>query len=111
MIRYEFYVTENDGADSSNWDLKHWESVKEEYYEAIKRNELDGFRIEISKTDFKTFLTDTEYVEVYPNNETHLLPKYVQKYTEKVLSEIAYLTNFHNLLQKARLERSQGKAS
>lgn len=88
MIRYEFYVTENDGLDSSNWDLKWWRSVAEEHYQAIQRDELDGFRIEVSITDFKTFLTDTEYVEVYPKNETNLLPKYVQKYTNKLLGQI-----------------------
>ena len=79
MKVYEFYLNTEWGDNTWHWDLKQWKFALEDFLE--HKNE-DKFVFEIQITDEE----GCDWVEIYPNNETHLLPKYVQKYVTKVMN-------------------------
>lgn len=79
---YEFMIFTEDGNSVWHWDLKQYERVASDYLEV---SDDDTSRVEIQRWYGEH---DFDYVEVYPNNETAELPKYVRKYTDKVLHKL-----------------------
>jgi len=78
-MHYEFYIYTKDGEDSWHWKLEDYKKVIQD----IEENKDDkSSRVEIQRWYGDS---DFDYVEVYPNDETSELPKYVLKYTDKVL--------------------------
>lgn len=79
---YEFMIFTKDGNSVWHWDLKQYERVASDYLEV---SDDDTSKVEIQRWYGES---DFDYVEVYPNNETAELPKYVRKYTDKVLHKL-----------------------
>jgi hypothetical protein len=77
-ISYEFYLNTNYGENVWHHDLHNWHDALEDF---INNKNNKGFFFEIQITDED----GCEYVEIHPNDETHLLPMYVQKQVNKVL--------------------------
>jgi hypothetical protein len=89
-MKYEFMIFTQDGNSVWHWDLKQHERVASDYLEV---SDDDTSRVEIQRWFGEG---DFDYVEVYPNNETAELPKYVQKYTDKVLERLNYFIGEKN---------------
>jgi hypothetical protein len=62
-------------------NLDKWRNALEDF---IDYKDDDGFVFEIQIT----YEEGCDFVEIYPNNETDILPQYVQKAVNKVLKEI-----------------------
>ena len=77
---YEFYINTKYGEDTWHHNLNMWRYALEDF---IKFKDTKGFVFEIQITDEE----GCEWVEIYPENETDILPKYVRKYVDKVLEE------------------------
>jgi hypothetical protein len=75
---YEFYINTKYGEDTWHWNLTYWRKALRDF---ITYKDDEGFVFEIQITDEE----GCAWVEIYPNNETDLLPKYVRKYADKVL--------------------------
>jgi len=75
---YEFYINIGHGENSWHHNLDKWRDALEDF---IKFKDTKGFLFEIQITDEE----GCGYVEIYPENETDILPKYVQKAVNKVL--------------------------
>ena len=75
---YEFYINTKYGEDTWHHNLNAWRYALEDF---IKFKDTKGFLFEIQITDEE----GCEWVEIYPENETDILPKYVRKYVDKVL--------------------------
>ena len=79
---YEFYINTKYGMDTWHHNLDKWRDALEDF---IEFKDTDGFFFEIQITDEE----GCGFVEIYPTNETDILPKYVQKAVNKVLKEAA----------------------
>ena len=90
-MHYEFYISTKDGDDCWHWDLEKYERVISDFLGYCADD--DTSRVEIQRWFGEG---DFDYVEVYPNNETAELPKYVQKYTDKVLERLNYFMGEKN---------------
>jgi len=77
-ISYEFYINTEQGENVWHHDLNKWRDALKDF---IEFKDTEGFFFEIQITDEE----GCGYVEIYPTDETHLLPKYVQKYVHKLL--------------------------
>ena len=77
-MSYEFYINTEHGTNVWHHNLINWRDALEDF---IKLKDSDGFFFEIQITDEE----GCGFVDIYPTDETHLLPKYVQKYVNKVL--------------------------
>ena len=77
---YEFYINTKYGEDTWHHNLNMWRYALEDF---IKFKDTKGFVFEIQITDEE----GCAWVEIYPNNETADLPKYVRKYVDKVLQK------------------------
>jgi len=82
-MEYEFYINTKDGDYVWHWGLEQWQKALEDLNQY---KDQDDFRLEIQVTKTDDWDTDISYVEIYPVNESAGLPKYVQKYVNKVLS-------------------------
>jgi len=82
-LHYEFYISTKDGDDCWHWDLKQYQRVISDF---VSISGDDTSRVEIQRWFGEG---DFDYVEVYPKNETAELPKYVQKYTDKVIAKLS----------------------
>lgn len=81
-MNYEFYIYSKEGDEVWHWDIYQIDQVIND----IKQNNNDySFSVEVQH-----WLSDEdcEYIEIYPKNNSSYLPKYVQKYTDKVLEGI-----------------------
>jgi len=76
---YEFYINTDYGMDTWHHNLDKWRDALEDF---IKFKDTKGFLFEIQITDEE----GCGYVEIYPENQTDILPKYVQKAVNKVLN-------------------------
>ena len=79
---YEFYINTKYGMDTWHHNLDKWRDALEDF---IEFKDTDGFFFEIQITDEE----GCGFVEIYPTNETDILPKYVQNAVNKVLKEAA----------------------
>ena len=77
---YEFYINTEHGMSVWHWNLTDWRKALRDF---IDNKNDEGFVFEIQIT----YEDGCDFVEIYPNNETDLLPKYVRKYVDKVLEE------------------------
>tara|TARA_S200002703_G_scaffold22767_1_gene19505 strand:- start:10671 stop:10937 length:267 start_codon:yes stop_codon:yes gene_type:complete len=80
-IAYEFYINTEYGESVWHWDLTDWRKALRDF---IDHKDDEGFVFEIQIT----YEEGCDFVEIYPNNETEYLPKYVQKFIDKVLKGI-----------------------
>jgi hypothetical protein len=64
-------------------NLNKWRDALEDF---IEFKDTEGFFFEIQITDEE----GCGFVEIYPTNETDILPKYVQKAVNKVLINLQY---------------------
>lgn len=80
-IMYEFYINTEHGMSVWHWNLTDWRKALKDF---ITYKDDEGFVFEIQIT----YEEGCDFVEIYPNNETAHLPKYVQKFTDKVLKGI-----------------------
>jgi len=80
---YQFYVYVDEGEDSWIWDLEDYNKVKKD----IQDNKHDEFfSVELRKVKSCFDIDDIEYIEIYPENNSNGLPKYVKKYIDKALA-------------------------
>ena len=80
-MNYEFYIYTQHGENVWYWDLKDYKKVTKD----IDNNKNDNsLSIEIQRWYGED---DFDFVEVYPNNFSHELPKYVQKFVNKIYPE------------------------
>ena len=77
---YEFYINTEYGMSVWHWNLIDWRKALRDF---IDYKDDEGFVFEIQITDEY----GCDFVEIYPNNETTDLPKYVRKYTDRVLQK------------------------
>lgn len=80
-IMYEFYINTEHGMSVWHWSLTDWRNALRDFKD-YKDDEGFVFEIQI------TYEEGCDFVEIYPNNETDILPKYVQKAVNKVLQEV-----------------------
>ena len=80
-LSYEFYINTEYGMNTWHHNLDKWRNALEDF---IDYKDDDGFVFEIQIT----YEEGCDFVEIYPNNETDILPQYVQKAVNKVLKEI-----------------------
>ena len=78
---YEFCIHTEHGENIWHYDLNMWRNALKDF---IEFKETDGFWFDIQITDEE----GCDYVEIYPINETNVLPKYVQKAVNKVLTNL-----------------------
>jgi len=88
-VHYEWAVRgiDEDGntVDALDYpDIKDIDSVINHI--EIEQKEYGAFEIEIQKSygNNDVGIVDRDYFEIYPNDESFLLPKYVQKYVNKI---------------------------
>jgi uncharacterized protein YaaR (DUF327 family) len=62
--------------------IKQWKNAVKDF---IEYEHSEDFRLEIQKTSYDGWDNNLDYFEIYPYDETKLLPKYVQKYVHKLL--------------------------
>jgi hypothetical protein len=80
-IMYEFYINTEYGESVWHWNLTNWRNALVDF---IDNKSSEGFVFEIQIT----YEDGCEFVEIYPKNETDILPKYVQKAVNKVLQGV-----------------------
>ena len=80
-IMYEFYINTEYGESVWHWNLTNWRNALVDF---IDNKSSEGFVFEIQIT----CEDGCEFVEIYPKNETDILPKYVQKAVNKVLQGV-----------------------
>ena len=80
-VEYEFYFHIENG-EIWHIDLKQWKNAVKDF---IEYEHSEDFRLEIQKTFYDGWDNNLDYFEIYPYDETKLLPKYVQKYVHKLL--------------------------
>jgi len=80
-IAYEFYINTEHGDSVWHHGLTDWRKAAKDF---VNYKDDDGFIFEIQIT----YEDGCDFVEIYPNNETDVLPKYVRKYIDKVLDEL-----------------------
>tara|TARA_R110002126_G_scaffold89330_1_gene213531 strand:- start:331 stop:600 length:270 start_codon:yes stop_codon:yes gene_type:complete len=80
-LSYEFYINTEYGMNTWHHNLDKWRNALEDFID-YKDDESFVFEIQI------TYEEGCDFVEIYPNNETDILPKYVQNAVNKVLKEI-----------------------
>ena len=79
-MHYEFMIFTEDGNSVWHWDLKQYERVVSDFIGHCTDD--DTSKVEIQRWYGEG---DFDYVEVYPNNETAELPKYVQKKVSSII--------------------------
>ena len=77
-LNYEFYINTKYGMATWHHNLNKWRDALEDF---IEFKDTEGFFFEVQITDEE----GCGFVEIYPTNETDILPKYVQKAVNKVL--------------------------
>jgi len=77
-IMYEFYINTEYGESVWHYNLTKWRNALKDF---IDYKDDEGFVFEIQIT----YEDGCDFVEIYPNNETDILPQYVQKAVNKVL--------------------------
>jgi len=78
-MSYEFYIFSKEGDEVWQWDMHQTDKVIND----IKENSHDeSFSVEVQHWLSEE---DCEYIEIYPTNNSSYLPKYIQKYTSKIL--------------------------
>ena len=83
-MRYEFYIYTDNGNNTWHRDLKEWRHVKDDIkHSFINHPDDKSISVEIQRWYGEG---DFDYVEIYPENKSKELPKYVQKFVQKVLS-------------------------
>ena len=80
-IMYEFYINTEYGESVWHHNLTKWRNALEDF---IDYKDDEGFVFEIQIT----YEEGCDFVEIYPINETSVLPKYVQKVVNKVLTNL-----------------------
>jgi len=80
-IMYEFYINTKYGESVWHHNLNKWRNALVDF---IDNKDDEGFVFEIQITSED----GCEFVEIYPKNETDILPKYVQKTVNKVLQAV-----------------------
>ncbi len=77
-MMYEFYINTEYGENVWHRNLNKWRDALKDF---IDNKDDEGFVFEIQIT----YEDGCDFVEIYPINETDILPKYVQKAVNKVL--------------------------
>jgi len=80
-IGYEFYINTEYGMSVWHWNLTDWRKALRDF---INYKDDEGFVFEIQIT----YEDGCDFVEIYPNNDTDILPQYVQKAVNKVLTNL-----------------------
>ena len=80
-IMYEFYINTQYGESVWHWNLIDWRKALRDF---INYKDDEGFVVEIQIT----YEDGCDFVEIYPNNDTDILPQYVQKAVNKVLTNL-----------------------
>jgi hypothetical protein len=80
-IMYEFYINTEYGMSVWHWNLIDWRKALRDF---INYKDDEGFVFEIQIT----YEDGCDFVEIYPNNNTDILPQYVQKAVNKVLTNL-----------------------
>lgn len=80
-IMYEFYINTQYGESVWHWNLIDWRKALRDF---INYKDDEGFVFEIQIT----YEDGCDFVEIYPNNDTDILPQYVQKAVNKVLTNL-----------------------
>ena len=78
---YEFYINTQYGESVWHWNLIDWRKALRDF---INYKDDEGFVFEIQIT----YEDGCDFVEIYPNNDTDILPQYVQKAVNKVLTNL-----------------------
>jgi len=79
---YEFYIYTKSGDDVWYWDLKDTDKVNSNIKDYINDK---TFSVEVNCYHGKYGDEGLEQIEIYLNDNSEYLPKYVQKYTDKVI--------------------------
>ena len=82
LIWYEFYIYAKSGEQVWHWNIDQIDKVLTD----IKENQKDNtFSVEVQR-----WFSDGEsdLIEIFPNDDSQCLPKYIQKYTTNLLNKI-----------------------
>jgi len=85
-MEYEFYINTKSGDEVWHWDLKDTDKVNSDIKDNIHD---DTFSVEVNCFHGRYGDEGLTQIEVYPTDNSNQLPKYVQKYTNKVIKEVA----------------------
>jgi len=89
-VFYEYHITIDNGEDSWQWDLEQSRRVTNNIneYKNKKYFYVEIVKYKNIKDDMFAWDVDKDYFEVFPDNQTSDLPKYIQDNVNKVLQGV-----------------------